>query len=169
LDAWTSALELLSSIEPARQELLKTLTSFDNFTEALANVVYQNFMATYRCIKILAAEGVPDAIALWPAMKLLWDHLRGRRGPICEVKEMNNMMMKANKVVEANRGKLEEILGNQKLLTQNLTHEIHNEDTVVDNALLKIHKESDDIDEHKHDDYKHWEIVHHKDIDKQKK
>jgi hypothetical protein len=64
------------------------------------------------------------------------------RGPICEIKEINN----ANDVIEANKGLLAEIINNQKLLAQNLTHEIHRKDEILDEGLENIHKIS--VDKH---------------------
>ena len=96
-------------------------------------------MRYYRCIQILAAEGLPEAVQIWATMRLIYDHLRGRRGPQCEVKEMNEAIIYANEIIEKNRGVLDAVLQNQARLEQNLQHDIHKEDNVIEHAEYEIH------------------------------
>ena len=108
--------------------------------EDRANIIFNDFMKYYRCIQILAAEGHPEALAIWPIMKEVFAHLRGRRGPLCPVKEVEDAIMYANKVLTNNQDALLKVLNDKRLLAQNLTHEIHQEDHIDDKALHNIHK-----------------------------
>ena len=137
LTAWE-----MEKIAPAKEGAKKTLTSINALEIAASNVIFHNFSRLYHCVKTLAADGVPDAIAIWPVMRQVWDHLRGKRGPQCEVKEVNNVLMMANKVFEKHGERYFEILNNEKLLAENLAHHIHKEDEISDHALDYIHHAS---------------------------
>ena len=142
LDAIRNMREAVKLVSPSE----KLLVSIDALERADSNIIFTNFSRFYHCVKILAADGVPDAMAIWPTMKEVWDHLRGRRGPLCPVKEIENAVALANDVIEKNEPRLLEILNDKKLLAQNLAHAIHQEDTIEDEGLKNIHKFSKDND-----------------------
>ena len=141
LSDWSAAINNLILIGPAREEAEKALNSLNNFERANAAIIYREFMRFYRLVKILAADGNADALAIWPIVRQVWDHLRGRRGPICEVKEANNAIMKANEVFQKYGDRYFEIINNQRMLAENLTHAIHKEDEIADHGLHNIHSE----------------------------
>ena len=52
----------------------------------MANDIFESFRLQYHCLHILVADGLQEAMQIWAVMITVWEHLRGLRGPMCEIK-----------------------------------------------------------------------------------
>ena len=134
LEEWINSIENLKEIQPLVERANLLMTAINNYFRAEAIIAFQDFLKFYRCIKILAAEGVPEAMQIWSVVKVLYDNLRGKRGPNCGIKELKEAMDMVAPIIENNAPLLESVLRDEKRLAQNLLHAIHQEDKILDEA-----------------------------------
>ena len=147
VSTWLNEIEEFRIVSPALSAANSVIIAIRNIERALANDIFESFRRQYHCIQILAADGVPEAMQIWPLMRTVWAHFFGRRGPLCPVKEVVNAVNYANEVVTKNQGRIAEIINSEQLLAKNLTHEIHTQDIAADIGLEEIHKASRDYEE----------------------
>ena len=132
MNEWLLSIDILRTLQPLEDRIAVLENAIHNLNRAEAVIAFQDFMRQYRCIKILASEGVPEAMKLWEVMKVIYDHLRGRRGPQCGIKELKKAIVESNAVITEYEPLLLEVLNDQKRLERNLSHAIHQEDNIVD-------------------------------------
>ena len=132
---WAESLNTLNAIAPLEDAIFNLNTVMNTYRSAESIIAFNDFLKYYKCVKILAADGLPEAIKIWQVIKVIYDHLRGKRGPICGIKEMNAGIQMANELIINNKPKLLGVLNNQKLLEENLKHAIHQEDDLLDEEL----------------------------------
>ena len=73
-------------LEDARIANDSVNTAITNYKRALTYLIFEDFRKQYACIKMLAAEELQEAMQIWAVMRTVWDHLRGLRGTMCEIK-----------------------------------------------------------------------------------
>jgi len=96
---WLDNISYMQEVAPIRAALAELEIALTNFERAKSYLIFQDFSRYYHCIKILAAEGSQEAMGIWPLMREIWAHLRGKRGPLCPVKEVVNAVGYANEIV----------------------------------------------------------------------
>ena len=125
VNIWNKAVDTLKLAEPIRTEINMLSTSLVHLERVLSEIIFDYFNANYKWIKLLAAEGLPDAITILRTMRAVYNHLRGKRGSYCPIKLLNKEIVNANKVIKKYQDKLIEILEEKRLLAENLTEDIH--------------------------------------------
>ena len=132
---WLADIQEFRVIVPLQNEIHQLNIVLDSYERAEGLVLFQDFMRYYRCIKLLAAEGVTEAMQIWPIIKVIYDHLRGKRGPReCPCDDIVNAIHQADAVLRKNKPLLLGVLNDQKRLEENLKHTIHQEDEILDSA-----------------------------------
>ena len=111
------------------------LSPANRFSRIAAVSTFQDFSRYYRCVQILANEGLPEAIPVFQQLRSLYANLRGPRGPHqcdCPINETNQILLKANELVRNNKGMINNFLQNEKNLDYNLRSDIKEQDKILD-------------------------------------
>jgi len=125
VDVWNKAIETLKLAEPIRAEINMIATSLDILERVLSEIIFDYFNANYQWIKMLATDGNPEALAIFPTMQVIYKHLRGMKGSYCPIKQINKAIVDANKVIKKYQDKLIEILEEERLLNEKLTEKFY--------------------------------------------
>ena len=132
LQEWSQDLVNFDSIQPLIQSAEILLDAANRYSRVAAVSAMNDFSKYYRCVQILANEGLPEAIPIFRQLKTLFAHLRGVRGPNCVVSETNNLLIAANKLLHDNKGKLNSLLSNEKALEHTLKEDIHLQEHILE-------------------------------------
>ena len=136
VESWLETLNHIRDIIPLIDEINQLLTTADNFNLVESIIAFEDFRNYYVCVKILAEKGFPEAVQIWPTMRQIYDHLRGRRGPQCAVKELIQTLHAAKNVIAKGKPVLLEALKDQKYLEEDLHKFLREEDHIVDEKRI---------------------------------
>lgn len=129
---WMQTLETLHAvyaIKNVEEQLQIVLSDFVNSEEIIA---YQDFQKYYKCMKMLVAANLPEAVAIYPTMKQIYANYFGKKGArTCPVTEIKSAMSLANNVLMKHKGVIHELLNDEAKLKDNLQHEIHDEENIA--------------------------------------